>query len=191
MADWNEMFISRLPLLEIVLRPALIYLFFIFAMRLSGKRELAEMNPADLIVLLIISEAAQNGLVSDDKSITTSVLCISTLLFLNYAVNRLSYKSRKLEKLLEGESEVIFEHGRINQKVLQRESLTREELESGARLQGFAGLHEVERATLEAGGDVSYKGKEPEKHRQRELLKRLDALAEQVTRIEAQLRRAD
>src|SRR5437016_7029348 len=108
----QDMFVLSLPVLEKVLRPILIYFFLIIGLRLGGKRELAQLNPFDLVVLLTLSNAVQNAIIGDDNTITGGVIGASTLLLVNYIVVRFLYKHERLEKLIEGDEDVLLENGK-------------------------------------------------------------------------------
>jgi len=180
------MFVLGLPVLEKVLRPAIIYVFLVAGLRLGGKRELAQLNPFDLVVLLTLSNSVQNAIIGDDVTVTGGIIGASTLLAINSVVVRFLFKHRTLDRLIEGEKDVLIDQGKINMERLNREAVTLAELAAAAHRQGFASLHEVERAVLEPGGIISFLGRKPsaEDTRHSELLERLD----RITRDLAQLR---
>ncbi len=180
-----DMFVLGLPLAEKVLRPVIVYVFLIVGLRLAGKRELAQLNPFDLVVLLTISNTVQNAIIGEDNSVTGGVIGAATLLFVNHIVVRYLYAHRDIDRLVEGEPEVLIENGQLCPKQLERELITVEELQAAAHKQGFASLDEVDRAVLESGGSISFIGKTPtpEAHRHAELMARLDALQAQVARL--------
>ena len=182
---WTDMFLLSLPVLEKILRPIFIYGFLIAGLRLAGKRELAQLNPFDLVVLLTISNTVQNAIIGDDVSVTGGIIGASTLLAINYFVVRFLYGHKKLHELIEGHEDVLVDKGKINTAVLKSEAVTMPELEAAAHRQGFASLDEVERAVLEPGGIISFIGKKPapEESRQRELLERLDAITRQLAQL--------
>ncbi len=183
---WTDMFVLGLPVLEKVLRPAIIYVFLVAGLRLGGKRELAQLNPFDLVVLLTLSNSVQNAIIGDDVTVTGGIIGASTLLAINSVVVRFLFKHRTLDRLIEGEKDVLIDHGKINMERLNREAVTLAELAAAAHRQGFASLHEVERAVLEPGGIISFLRRKPsaEDTRHSELLERLD----RITRDLAQLR---
>lgn len=183
---WTDMFVLGLPVLEKVLRPAIIYVFLVAGLRLGGKRELAQLNPFDLVVLLTLANSVQNAIIGDDVSVTGGIIGATTLLVINYVVVRFLFKHRSLDRLIEGEKDVLIDKGKINMERLNKEAVTMPELAAAAHRQGFASLHEVERAVLEPGGIISFVGRKPtaEDTRHSELLERLD----QITRALAQLR---
>ncbi len=182
---WSDMFHLGVPVLEKMLRPIVVYAFLVVSLRLAGKRELAQLNPFDLVVLLTLSNTVQNAIIGDDNSVTGGILGAATLLTVNYVVVRFLYGHQKLEHLVEGDPDVLIENGRIRKERLKQELITREELEAAAHRQGFASLDEVERAVLEPGGTVSLIGKKPapEEVRHRELISRLDQIERGLARL--------
>src|SRR4051812_14378894 len=102
---WHDMFYLGLPIFEKMLRPVLVYVFLIVGLRLAGKRELAQLNPFDLIVLLTLSNTVQNAIIGDDNSVTGGVLGASTLLAVNYIVVRFLYGHERWEQIVEGKAD--------------------------------------------------------------------------------------
>src|SRR5690242_18822772 len=153
---WSHMFALSLPVLEKILRPIVVYVFLIVALRLAGKRELAQLNPFDLVVLLTLSNTVQNAIIGEDNSVTGGLVGAATLLVVNYFVVRLLYGHAKLERLVEGDEDVLIDKGKILKKRLQDELITMPELEAAAHRQGFARLADVEKAILEPGGTISF-----------------------------------
>jgi uncharacterized membrane protein YcaP (DUF421 family) len=184
-----DMFTLNLPVMEKILRTVIVYAALIIGLRLAGKRELAQLNPFDLVVLLTISNTVQNAIIGDDNSVTGGVIGVATLLTLNYLVVRFVYSNRRVEKLVEGEEESLISHGKVNQKNLRRETISLAELEIAAHRQGFASLAEVEKAVLEPGGGISFSGKEPgpDIKRHQELLNRLESLSKEVALLRNEL----
>ncbi len=182
---WSHMFSPDLPILEKVLRPVVVYVFLVVSLRLAGKRELAQLNPFDLVVLLTLSNTVQNAIIGNDNSVTGGLVGAATLLALNYIVVRFLYRHEALDRLVEGDADVLIEDGRVREDRLEQELITRAELESAARKQGFSALDEVDRAILEPGGTISFAGKRPtpDSTRHSELLSRLDALATELRTI--------
>lgn len=184
---WSDMFSLSLPVLEKVLRPVVVYVFLVVGLRLAGKRELAQLNAFDLIVLLTISNTVQNAIIGDDNSVTGGIVGASALLALNSLVVRFLYHHQWLDHLVEGEPTCLIENGTVCDDELKREMLTLSELESAAHKQGFATLAEVDRAVLEPGGTVSFVAKKAmtDEARHGELLARLDELTRQVAALRA------
>ncbi len=186
---WHAMFTLTMPLLEKVLRPLIVYAFLVAGLRLAGKRELAQLNPFDLVVLLTLSNTVQNAIIGDDSSVTGGLIGAATLLTANYLVARFLFSHDKLDRMVEGEPDALIENGVVREDRLKQELLTRKELEIAAHRQGFAGLQEIERATIEPGGTIYFVGKRPSPNeaQQRELLERLDAIARRLDEMRARL----
>jgi uncharacterized membrane protein YcaP (DUF421 family) len=182
---WHDMFVPGLPILEKMLRPVIVYVFLIIGLRLSGKRELAQLNPFDLIVLLTLANTVQNAIIGDDNSVTGGIIGAASLLAINYVVVRFLYDHRKLEQLVEGRADVLVEDGRVYEDRLEKELITLEELEAAARRQGFESLSDVKQCVLEPGGTLCFIAKKPDTEdiRHQELLKRFDALMQEVAQL--------
>src|SRR6187455_1772975 len=110
---WAHLFALPLPVLEKVLRPILVYGFLIFGLRLAGKRELAQLNPFDLVVLLTLSNTVQNAIIGNDNSLVGGLIGASTLLLVNYLVVRFMYRHGRLERIIEGGPDEIISNGKI------------------------------------------------------------------------------
>jgi uncharacterized membrane protein YcaP (DUF421 family) len=179
---WLHLFVPSLPILEKIIRPIIIYFFLVLVFRLSGKRELVQLNPFDLVVLLTISNTVQNAIIGDDNSLAGGMIGATSLVITNYLVVRFLYDHRKLDQLVEGSSDVLIQGGKIRKDNLKRELITLAQLEAAARKQGFGSLSEVDQCILEPGGTLSFIGKKPdvEEKRHRELLNRIEQLSEEI-----------
>src|ERR1700750_2031775 len=124
MEIWHHMFAPELSIAEKMLRPILVYAFLIIGLRLAGKRELPQLNPFDLVVLLTLSNTVQNAIIGDDNSITGGVIGATSLLIINYLVVRFLYKHRGLDQFIEGRADVLIEDGKIKTQNLKRELIT-------------------------------------------------------------------
>jgi uncharacterized membrane protein YcaP (DUF421 family) len=191
-AIWRDMFHLSLPIAEKILRPAIVYLFLVIFLRIFGKRELAQLNPFDLIVLLSLSNTVQNAIIGDDNSVTGGIIGAFSLLGINYLVVRLVFKHRRLDQLLEGEPTVLIENGRLVPEGLAKELMTESELLAVAHRQGFASLDEIERCVLEPGGTFFIQGKQPRlvERQHAELLERFDRLERKLDDLERRLGRS-
>ena len=176
------MFPLSVPVAEKILRPVIVYLFLVVFLRIFGKRELAQLNPFDLVVLLSLSNTVQNAIIGNDNSVTGGLVGAFSLMAVNYLVVRFLFKHRRLDQILEGKPTVLIECGRVQRRALARELLTESELKTVLHRQGFARLSDVQRCTLEPGGTFVIEGKSPprEESRQAELLARLDQLSRQI-----------
>jgi uncharacterized membrane protein YcaP (DUF421 family) len=179
---WRDMFVITLPILEKILRPVIVYFFLVVMLRLSGKRELVQLNPFDLVVLLTLSNTVQNAIIGDDNSLSGGLLGATSLLAVNYLTVRFLYKHKNLDQLVEGKADVLIENGQLRPEHLKKELISTAQLEAAARKQGFGSLSEVDQCILEPGGTLSFIGKKPDADvvRHRELLDRIDRLKEEL-----------
>ena len=173
------------PVGEKMLRPIVVYVFLVLFLRIFGKRELAQLNPFDLVVLLSLSNTVQNAIIGDDNSVTGGLIGAFTLMAVNYMVVRFLFKHRRLDQVLEGSPTVLIDNGHVQKKSLARELLTRAELMTVLHRQGFGRISDVERCVLEPGGGFYIKGKEPppEERQHAELMRRLDELSRQIAEL--------
>src|SRR5579864_8413046 len=110
---WHDIFAVGVPVVEKILRPVLVYAFLVVLLRVFGKRELAQLNPFDLVVLLSLSNTVQNAIIGNDNSLTGGLVGAFTLLAINYAVVRFLFRHRRLDQLFEGKPATLVEHGSI------------------------------------------------------------------------------
>jgi uncharacterized membrane protein YcaP (DUF421 family) len=157
----NDMFTLKLPILEKILRPILVYLSLIVLLRIFGKRELAQLNPFDLVVLLSVSNTVQNAIIGDDNSLSGGLLGAAALFGINYLVVRFLFRHRRLDQLLEGSPITLISGGKVDRAALSKELLSESELLTVANRQGFDDLNEVDRCVLEPGGTFFMKGRVP------------------------------
>ncbi len=182
---WKDMFVMGLPLAEKILRPIIVYAFLVVSLRLSGKRELVQLNPFDLVVLLTLSNTVQNAIIGEDNSVLGGIVAATSLLVTNYLVVRFLYDHRKLDQLVEGRADVLIDGGKVRTQHLKKELITMTQLEAAARKQGFESLSEVEQCVLEPGGTLTFLGKKPsgEDVRHQELLGRLERLSQEISQL--------
>jgi len=182
---WDNMFDLDLSILEKVLRPVFIYVFLIIGLRLAGKRELAQLNAMDLVVLLMIANTVQNSIIGNDNTVIGGIIGAITLLVINYGFVRFLFSHPKFDQLVEGEPVCLMDHGELKRDKMQRELVTKSELEIAAHKQGFGSLDQVEKAVLESSGVISFVGKDPpvSEARHGELTKRLDEILAELTDV--------
>jgi uncharacterized membrane protein YcaP (DUF421 family) len=184
---FDHMFQLPIPLIEKVLRPVIVYLALVLLLRIFGKRELAQLNPFDLVVLLSLSNTVQNAIIGDDNSISGGIIGAFTLLAINWFVVRLLFRSPKLTRAIEGRPVVLIKDGHVDLKALKREALTREELIEVIHRQGFEHLHDVHRCELEPNGSFYLEANDPSiaDKRHEELLSKLEALNKEIAALRA------
>ncbi len=158
---WHDLLYPNIPILEKIVRPILVYIFLLVGLRLAGKRELATLNPLDLVVLLTLSNTVQNAIIGNDNSVLGGIIGASTLLFMNWVLVDLVYRLPRLGMAIEGNPDVLISRGKVQEARLAAERISLEELEAAARRQGFASLAEVNQAILYPGGTFCFIGKVP------------------------------
>lgn len=183
----DSMFHLPVPVVEKLLRPVVVYLVLILLLRIFGKRELAQLNPFDLVVLLSLSNTVQNAIIGDDNSVTGGIIGAFSLLTINWIVVRILYRSPRLNRALEGRASILIRDGQIDRKVLEREALTHEELIEVVRKQGFEHVHDVHRCELEPNGTFYIEARDPSiaDKRHEELVARLEALSKEISSLRA------
>ena len=152
---WQDLFDLQLSVGEKILRALLIYLFLIVALRIVGKRELGQSNTLDLVVLLLVANAVQNGIIGNDVTVTGAVIGGLTLFAINELFTRAAYISPLVSRLLEGNPSVLIQKGKPVPKALFRAGISLPELRAIARRQGFTDLGVVHTAILETNGVVT------------------------------------
>lgn len=188
---WNDSTVSDMftnlpiPLVEKMLRPVIVYFFLVIVLRIFGKRELAQLNPFDLVVLLSLSNTVQNAIIGDDNTVTGGIVGAFTLLLVNYLVVRFLFKHKRLDQIVEGNPTTLIENGKLCREGMAKELLSESELLMVAHRQGFADLKEIETCVLEPGGAFFLQGKTPpqEELRYREIIARLDDLSRQIAEL--------
>src|SRR5258705_10951251 len=158
---WTNMFVLGVPIAEKILRPIIVYVFLIVGLRLSGKRELAQLNPFDLIVLLTLSNTVQNAIIGNDNTVPGGIIGAASLLAVNYLVVRFLYDHRKIDQLVEASPDVLIENGKVHEHKLKKELITKEELGAAARKQGFDSLSEVQQGVREPAGPLRSTARRP------------------------------
>ena len=159
--DWDKLFVPSTPLLETVLRGTLMYLALFLLMRVVLQRETGALGLADLLVVVLLADAAQNALADDYTSIPDGVLLVSTILFWSYALNWLGYRVPRFERVLHPAPLPLVRNGRLLRKNMERELVTEEELMRQLRLQGVDDLDEVKVVHMEGDGRFSVILREP------------------------------
>jgi uncharacterized membrane protein YcaP (DUF421 family) len=142
--------------MDIVLRAFAAYVFIVFLMRVVGKRELSSMEPSDIILLVVIGDLVQNGVTQSDYSVTGIVLAAGTIGLLATGTAFLTYRSKRIRSVVEGEPVILVQNGETIERNLKNERLTLDELMEQARLQQIESLDKVKWAVLETSGSISF-----------------------------------
>jgi uncharacterized membrane protein YcaP (DUF421 family) len=180
----HDMFFMPLPLAEKILRPVVVYLCLVVFLRIFGKRELAQLNPFDLVVLLSLSNTVQNAMIGDDNSVTGGVVGAFSLLAINWLLVWVLYRNPKATKVLEGQASTLVRGGEVDEEELKRQSLTHVDLVSILNKNGFNDPADVQVCVLEPNGTFYVEGKKPSSDSvERQAMIR--ALAELSTEVKA------
>src|SRR6266852_6027045 len=159
---WN----LSLPWWEFVLRGVIVYVFLLIILRITGKRQVGQLAPFDLVLLLVLSNAVQNAMNGGDNSVLAGLISAGALVLVNYLVALATYRSKRLEALVEGRPEILIHNGKLFTEVMEREKLTHHELNAALRAAGCACIEEVHFAILENNGVISVQpGKERSEER--------------------------
>ena len=142
--------------MDLALRAVFLYAFVVILMRVTGRRELSTLSPIDLVLLIILGDAIQQGLTQDDYSVTGAVIVVSTIAALQVGASYLSFRSRRARRVLEGEPIVIVQAGKLIERNMRRERLTEDEVAEEMRAQQIASVEDVEWGILETNGTMSF-----------------------------------
>jgi uncharacterized membrane protein YcaP (DUF421 family) len=149
------MWTMSLPWWEFVLRGVIVYFFLIVLLRITGKRQIGQMAPFDLVLLLVLSNAVQNAMNGGDNSVIGGAISAVSLVGTNWVVGLLTYKSKRLEGFVEGRPEVLIHNGKLFQDALRQTKITHHELMTALRAAGCASIEEARGALLETDGSIS------------------------------------
>ena len=142
--------------MDIVIRAAVVYVFVYLVLRGLGKRELGELSAFELVLLFVVGDLVQQSITQDDKSITASILAISTIAIFIVVQSYLAFRFRPVQSVLEGAPVVVVHHGVLIESVLRRQRMTEDEVHQSARAEGIADLADIELAILEPDGKLSF-----------------------------------
>lgn len=144
---------SSLP--EVVLRTAIVYLFLVAALRLSGKREVGQMTVLELVVILVVSDAVQNSMVGDNTTLWGGLVAVITLLGVDFALKALTRRSKRVREAIEGEPRLIVRNGRLLKHAIKEEGIDADDVRAAIRSHGLAHIEDVRAAVLETDGSIS------------------------------------
>jgi uncharacterized membrane protein YcaP (DUF421 family) len=153
--DWAELFVPNLPIIETIIRGTLVYWFLFLIFRLVIKRDIGSVAVTDLVVVVIIADAAQNAMAADYKSITDGLILISTIVLWNFLLDWAAYRFRWVDRLMAPEALKLIKDGRILHRNLRREFLTEEELMRKVRESGVEDISQIQSAYMEGDGTIS------------------------------------
>lgn len=153
--DWTRLFVSDTPLLETIVRGSVMYLSLFVLLKLVLKRQAGTVDTADLLLVVLIADAAQNGMAGDYRSITDGVILVAVIMAWNFLVDWLAFRFRRLERFIHPPPVPLIKDGLLNLRNMRREFISKEELMSGLREQGATGVEDVKEAFVEANGRIS------------------------------------
>ncbi|HTC22046.1 MAG TPA: YetF domain-containing protein [bacterium] len=151
----GHLWIPDIPIWEKILRSVVIYLFILIAFRFTGKRQVGQLTPFDLVLLLIISNVVQNAVIGNDNSLGGGILGAVTILALNYLVVGMAYRFKPFRRLMAGEPTLLVHNGQILNDKMARERITKDDLDAALRKSGIASVEQVRFAVLEENGQIS------------------------------------
>ena len=140
---------------QVILRSIAVYFFVVIAIRIFGKKELAQLSVIDLVFILLISNSVQNAMVGPDTSLLGGIIAATALFVTNYILKRVLYKSKKANEVIEGKAILLIYRGEIQQHNLEHAEISLEELEAAVREHGVQDIQKVDLAMLEADGNIS------------------------------------
>jgi uncharacterized membrane protein YcaP (DUF421 family) len=149
------MFALGVPWWELIVRSVAVYVFLLVILRISGKRQVGQLAPFDLVLLLVLSNAVQNSMNGGDNSLVGGIISATTLIALNYAIGYATFRSKRLESIIEGRPQVLIHNGHLFEDVMAGSQLTHHELEAALRQAGCANIGDCHSAILENNGVIS------------------------------------
>lgn len=185
----QSMFQMQLPWLEKILRPIIVYLILIVFLRIFGKRELAQLNPFDLVVLLSLSNTVQNAIIGNDNSVSGGVIGAFALLTINWILMRLLFKAPKITAAIEGTKTILVANGAVDQLAMKKETLTHDDLISVLNKNGFNRPEDVKLCVLEPNGTFYVEGINPNQEtvHSQELMEAVAELTRQMRELRAEI----
>jgi uncharacterized membrane protein YcaP (DUF421 family) len=183
---WNDIFVPGVPLLEKTIRTLVVYGAVLLGLRLAGKRELSQLNPFDLVVLLLLSNTVQNAIIGNDNSVIGGLFGAAVLLLTNHFLVRYLFKSGRLDAM-EGNPDVLVSGGKVMHDRLNEELITVAELEAAARRQGIKSIADVDECRLETGGALTFveRTPTPEDAKHDEVMERLEEIERRLETLAA------
>lgn len=185
----QSMFQMQLPWLEKILRPIIVYVILIVFLRIFGKRELAQLNPFDLVVLLSLSNTVQNAIIGNDNSVSGGVIGAFALLTINWVLMRLLFKAPKITAAIEGTKTILVTDGTVDESAMKKETLTHDDLISVLNKNGFNRPEDVKLCVLEPNGTFYVEGITPnqESVHSQELMDAVRQLSHELRTMRAEI----
>lgn len=193
-STWSHMFLldqEKVTFLEKIIRPVAVYFFLIIMFRVLGNRELAQLNPMDLVLLLLLSNTVQNAIIGDDTSLSGGILGAIALLGINYGIVFVKLRSKKFEKFIEGKPHILVKNGKLDERALRRELLTKEDLNVLAHEKDLDDANKIEECLLDPNGSfyVKSKDKTDDDKFKKDVLEKIDGLNRQLSDLQTLLKK--
>lgn len=192
-ATWPHMFTldDTATWAEKIIRPMIVYASLVVLLRIFGRRELAQLNPFDLVVILSLSNTVQNAIIGQDNSLVGGIVGALALLLINYVFSWIKFSSHSVEKLAEGQPVKLIENGRVHHRAVRREMITETDLESVAHEAGFDCVKDVDKMVLDPNGKFLVEGKDEIKDSEfkSEVLQKIDSLTKQIAELTTTLQK--
>ncbi len=194
-STWQNMFLlepDQVTWAEKIIRPVIVYIALIVLLRIVGKRELAQLNPLDLVVILSLSNTVQNAIIGNDTSLVGGLVGAAALLGINSLIAYFKFRNSKIETVIEGKPVTIIDSGKIDHKEMSRELMTESDIDIIAHENGLDDRHDIDRLVLDPNGTflVEGKGEIKDARFKREVLEKIDNLTKQLNELNANLGKA-
>ena len=151
----TPMWTLTVPWWELIARSLIVYIFLLALIRVTGKRQVGQLAPFDLILLLVLSNAVQNAMNGGDNSVLAGIISAVTLVSLNYAIGYATFRNKRFEALIEGRPQLLIHNGKLYKDVMEQQRLTQHELDSALRRQGVSDIGHIRMAMIENNGDIT------------------------------------
>lgn len=191
---WSNMLLldhEKVGWIEKILRPIAVYVFLLIIFRVLGNRELAQLNPMDLVLLLLLSNTVQNAIIGDDTSLSGGLVGAVALLGINYTLVFFKFKSQRFEKFIEGVERILIKDGKIDEKIMRQELLTKSDLDTLAHEKDFESADDINKCIIDPNGTFFVEGADDAKDEdfRKEMLEKIDKLTMQISDLQNLLRK--
>ena len=153
--NWHDIFSFDVPVLEIFIRGTVMYLSLIVLMRIILKRQEGAMQTGDLLLVILLADASQNGMAGEYKTVSDGLILVATLMFWNFILDYLTFRFRWMERLMQARPLLLIDHGKVMHRNMRKEFITQAELMAQLREQGVETVEEVKKAFIESDGKLS------------------------------------
>ncbi len=192
---WSNMFVldhTEVTWLEKIIRPILVYLSLLIIFRIFGNRELGQLNPMDLIVLLLLSNTVQNAIIGEDSSLVGGLVGSLALVIINYAMVYLKFKSEWFERFVEGVERVLIKDGKVDEQIRRKEMMTKSDMDTLAHEKDLDGTDKIEKCVIDTNGTFLVMGKDKaeDENFKKDVLEKIDKLTAQLSDLQKALQRS-